>query len=110
MLFVASAAAWNRASNFCFVKAFQAGTALGNNYSTAAFANLRASSLKDSGLMTKVRPAFFHGSKALFMSSSSDESGEYDYDYLVIGAGSGGIATARRAAGYGAKVAVVEKG
>lgn len=31
------------------------------------------------------------------------------FDYLVIGAGSGGIASARRAATYGAKVAVVEK-
>jgi glutathione reductase (NADPH) len=33
----------------------------------------------------------------------------YDYDYLVLGAGSGGIASAKRAAGYGAKVAVIEK-
>ncbi|BAU56639.1 glutathione reductase [Halorhodospira halochloris] len=31
------------------------------------------------------------------------------YDLIVVGAGSGGIATARRAASYGAKVAVVEK-
>ena len=34
----------------------------------------------------------------------------YDFDYFVIGAGSGGIASARRAASYGAKVAVAEKG
>jgi hypothetical protein len=32
------------------------------------------------------------------------------FDYLVIGAGSGGIASARRAASYGKKVAVIEKG
>jgi glutathione reductase (NADPH) len=32
----------------------------------------------------------------------------YDYDLFVIGAGSGGIATARRAAQYGAKVAIAE--
>ncbi|NEO27313.1 MAG: FAD-dependent oxidoreductase, partial [Kamptonema sp. SIO4C4] len=32
----------------------------------------------------------------------------YDYDLFVIGGGSGGIATARRAAEYGAKVAVAE--
>ena len=32
------------------------------------------------------------------------------YDYLVIGGGSGGISSARRAAGYGASVAVIEKG
>ncbi|KAJ3158731.1 Glutathione reductase [Geranomyces michiganensis] len=32
------------------------------------------------------------------------------YDYLVIGAGSGGVASARRAASYGAKVAIVESG
>jgi glutathione reductase (NADPH) len=32
------------------------------------------------------------------------------FDYLVIGAGSGGIASARRAAAYGASVGVIEKG
>ena len=42
------------------------------------------------------------------MSTSSD--GEFDFDYFVIGAGSGGIASARRAATYGAKVAVAEYG
>jgi glutathione reductase (NADPH) len=31
-----------------------------------------------------------------------------DYDYIVIGGGSGGIASARRAAAHGAKVALVE--
>ena len=35
----------------------------------------------------------------------ADES----YDYLVIGGGSGGIASGRRAAAHGAKVAVIEK-
>src|SRR3954471_23412156 len=34
----------------------------------------------------------------------------YDYDPIVIGGGSGGIATARRAAEYGARVALVEAG
>lgn len=32
------------------------------------------------------------------------------FDYLVIGAGSGGVASARRAASHGAKVAIIEKG
>eukprot|EP00916_Digyalum_oweni_P001780 GHVL01003432.1.p1 GENE.GHVL01003432.1~~GHVL01003432.1.p1 ORF type:complete len:460 (+),score=127.68 GHVL01003432.1:15-1394(+) len=32
------------------------------------------------------------------------------FDYFIIGGGSGGIASARRAAQYGAKVAVVERG
>lgn len=32
------------------------------------------------------------------------------YDYLVIGGGSGGIASARRAASYGAKTALIESG
>jgi len=40
--------------------------------------------------------------------ATTDEN--YDFDYLVIGGGSGGIASARRAASYGAKVAVIEKG
>eukprot|EP00002_Diphylleia_rotans_P032732 TRINITY_DN689_c0_g1_i1.p1 TRINITY_DN689_c0_g1~~TRINITY_DN689_c0_g1_i1.p1 ORF type:complete len:459 (-),score=134.80 TRINITY_DN689_c0_g1_i1:102-1478(-) len=31
------------------------------------------------------------------------------FDYIVLGAGSGGVASARRAASYGAKVAIVEK-
>jgi len=34
---------------------------------------------------------------------------KYDFDYLVIGGGSGGIASSRRAASYGAKVAIVER-
>ena len=34
----------------------------------------------------------------------------YMFDYLVIGAGSGGMASARRAASYGAKVGIIEKG
>ena len=31
------------------------------------------------------------------------------YDLIVIGGGSGGLATARRAASYGARVALVER-
>jgi glutathione reductase (NADPH) len=34
--------------------------------------------------------------------------GDTHFDYLVIGAGSGGMASARRAAGHGAKVALLE--
>lgn len=40
---------------------------------------------------------------------SSNNNNNNHFDYLVIGGGSGGLASARRAAGYGAKVAVVEK-
>ena len=32
------------------------------------------------------------------------------YDYLVLGAGSGGLGSARRAAEYGAKTAIIEHG
>lgn len=35
-------------------------------------------------------------------------AGEKHFDYLVIGGGSGGVASARRAAGHGAKVGVIE--
>lgn len=75
---------------------------------------LHASSKTNSLLRgSKVRPAFalLRGGQAhntVRMSTTSSD-GEYDYDYLVIGAGSGGIASARRAASYGAKVAVVEE-
>ena len=34
---------------------------------------------------------------------------QYDYDYFVIGAGSGGVRSARIAASYGARVAVAEE-
>ena len=33
---------------------------------------------------------------------------DYDYDFFVIGAGSGGVRAARMAAGYGARVAIAE--
>jgi hypothetical protein len=33
---------------------------------------------------------------------------EYDYDFLVIGGGSGGVRASRIASGYGAKVALLE--
>ncbi|KAG7344558.1 glutathione-disulfide reductase [Nitzschia inconspicua] len=76
---------------------------------------IRGSSTQTSAILQgshRVRPALalLRGGQShtmLKMSSSAD--GEYDYDYFVIGAGSGGIASARRAASYGAKVAVVEK-
>lgn len=32
------------------------------------------------------------------------------YDYLVIGGGSGGLASARRAASFGIKTAIIEHG
>jgi len=41
--------------------------------------------------------------------AAAPDSGGTHFDYLVIGGGSGGIASARRAAQWGAKVAVVEK-
>lgn len=34
---------------------------------------------------------------------------ENDYDFIVIGGGSGGLAAAKRAAGYGAKTALIER-
>lgn len=45
-------------------------------------------------------------SQVLKMSSPTSTS---KYDYLVIGGGSGGIASARRAAGHGASVCVIER-
>ena len=34
---------------------------------------------------------------------------EFQFDLVVVGAGSGGLAAAKRAASYGAKVAIIEK-
>ena len=49
--------------------------------------------------------------RAAVQSNSNTETGlSKEYDVLVIGGGSGGIAHARRAAEYGARVAVVESG
>lgn len=80
------------------------------NFSVAAFANVRSHSSSSiaTGVL-KIRPSFFRRS-ASTLSMATKDGDEFDYDYLVIGAGSGGIASARRAATYGAKVAVVEKG
>jgi glutathione reductase (NADPH) len=50
-----------------------------------------------------LRRLAFH-QRALFSSLAMQ------YDYLVIGGGSGGLASARRAASYGAKVLLIEKG
>lgn len=66
----------------------------------------------------RIRPAFLRTSTATsttlrsITSGSTEDKGDgnYDFDFLVIGAGSGGIASARRAASYGARVAVIEKG
>ena len=43
--------------------------------------------------------------KRLKMNEPTMHMEEFDYDYLVIGGGSGGIASAKRAASHGAKVA-----
>ncbi len=42
-------------------------------------------------------------------STSNLRMADKSFDYLVIGAGSGGMASARRAAAYGAKVGVIEQ-
>jgi len=65
-----------------------------------------------------IQPTFLNMNNARSMSSATnttsadghEEDREYDFDYFVIGGGSGGIASARRASTYGAKVAVAEVG
>eukprot|EP01114_Cavostelium_apophysatum_P004916 TRINITY_DN1538_c0_g1_i3.p1 TRINITY_DN1538_c0_g1~~TRINITY_DN1538_c0_g1_i3.p1 ORF type:complete len:500 (-),score=170.30 TRINITY_DN1538_c0_g1_i3:71-1570(-) len=54
-------------------------------------------------------PAFqpsFLSKNSFSFAKMADE--KFDYDYVVIGGGSGGLASARRAASYGAKVAIIE--
>lgn len=84
------------------------------NFTVAAFASVASDHqlLRGSATMnatnSKIQPAY---PKPIMKNmSTSAAAGNFDFDYLVIGAGSGGIASARRAASYGAKVAVVEKG
>ena len=83
-----------------------------SNFSAAAYANLALSSSL-SGVVSKrlrVQPAFARRTgSAVYMSTSASDAIEH-FDYLVVGGGSGGIASARRAATYGKKVAVIEKG
>jgi len=52
-------------------------------------------------------PAVRGGARSVTTMGASEAN---TFDYLVIGAGSGGMASARRAANYGAKVGVVERG
>ena len=94
------------------------------NYSSAAFATLRAASSDGTTgafLNSRVRPAFGRYGigidhlprrhHPLYMSDCEDdeEDDNTHFDFLVVGAGSGGIASARRAASYGAKVGIVER-
>lgn len=51
----------------------------------------------------------FHTSTYVRASNKSLRMNDDHFDYLVIGGGSGGVASARKAAGYGAKVAICEK-
>ncbi|GMH51454.1 hypothetical protein TrRE_jg2557 [Triparma retinervis] len=73
--------------------------------SSFAFTNISS----HSHLLSKRLPprSLVRPSSSLSMSSPAPST---TYDLLVIGGGSGGIATARRAAQYGASVAVVERG
>jgi hypothetical protein len=65
-----------------------------------------ATSTSTSTIRRLIRPAFTATSRA----ASTVDDDDYDFEFLVIGGGSGGIASARRAAAYGANVAVVEQG
>jgi len=101
-----------------FASAFGSVTGVRTNFTVAAFANVhqkqqqQQSGTTTTTKYTKIRPMFrrFMSSENASGGEDGGDGGEYDYDYLVIGAGSGGLASARRAATYGAKVAVVEKG
>lgn len=107
MLFIAIATSmskvWNKATN-CF--STHALNASARNFSVAAFTNLKPN---NSLSKLQLRPSFLSKSNSASFYMTPSEDAETDYDYLVIGAGSGGIASARRAASYGAKVGVIEK-
>jgi len=77
------------------------------NVSAASKAFVRSSAFRHDLTHSKSGRRFVI--RSLSAAADNEGSSEYDFDYLVIGAGSGGIASARRAATYGAKVGVVEK-
>lgn len=93
-----------------FVSAFATTSSSMSNVSYSSVRNLafQRFAAKHRGL-TRVQPAFL-SSTARAGSVSMSAADATHFDYLVIGAGSGGMASARRAATYGKKVAVVEKG
>ena len=49
-----------------------------------------------------------YSASRLHQSTESSSESEYDYDFLVIGGGSGGVRASRIASGHGAKVALLE--
>jgi heterodisulfide reductase subunit A-like polyferredoxin len=94
--------------------AASAAPATSKNFTVAAFASVASEHLLRGTITAKstnkIQPAYPKPSATNKYMSTTASAGDFDFDYLVIGAGSGGIASARRAASYGAKVAVVEKG
>jgi len=93
------------ANNLRTSSGFHPRTISSTNFSVAAFANIAGKT----GSSLRVRPAFAAQSRLGTLYMSSDVTNGDHFDYLVIGAGSGGIASARRAASYGKKVGVIEK-
>jgi hypothetical protein len=108
----------------CYSLSSRGVLARSNNASVGAFATFLShgprradSSISADALLkgSKIRPsiAFIRGGntgRSVSSLSAANSDDEYDFDYFVIGAGSGGISSARRAAMHGAKVGVVEKG
>lgn len=70
---------------------------------------LHSISILLSAAMLTLTSALLFNAKRLGHARTITMSATDPYDYLVIGGGSGGVATARRAAGHGAKVCVVER-
>jgi Pyridine nucleotide-disulphide oxidoreductase len=66
------------------------------------------SAASTSTIRHRIRPAFTTSLSPAVPANTLDE--DCEFEFLVIGGGSGGIASARRAASYGAKVALVEQG
>lgn len=54
--------------------------------------------------------AYTHARAPAYTHARTHAFSFFSYDFVVIGGGSGGSACARRAAGYGAKVALIERG
>ena len=79
-----------------------------DDYSAVAYASVTGVPLRRVRIIPSLLPS--STTSVVGTNSSTPPPAMYDFDLLVIGAGSGGITAARRATHHGARVGIVERG